>query len=366
MTPNLAGDRRLRPLERFTQSPICDALQVRTDGVTVFDWATERGQRPIEIMSATKSVTSMLIGRLLTQGLLDTIDRPAADFFPVWKGTEKQLITLRHLLEHTSGLACRRTTEEIYASGDFVRHALDAEVVAAAGTTFTYNNRAVNLLAEVVRQVSGIRMDEYARAALFGPLGIEQWHWALDQRGNPHCMAGLRLRAADLATLGQLMIEEGTWNGEQLLSRDWIRASATPSAANASHGLLWWLLGDQLVVLDDAIVETWRRADPPVCEEFISRLLPLRDRPLDRTEFLATVQGMVGEQQWAEQTWRRGLLDGRLIISRVRALYASGSGGQFLLVMPDEGIVAAHLWAMESPFEDINSLVSVLRELQTR
>lgn len=347
----------------LVSSPACDALHVRIHGVPVFEWATERGRLPIETMSATKSVTSMVVGRLVTQGLLDTVERPVCDFFPDWRGTEKSKITLRHLLEHTSGLACRRTTEEIYASSDFVKYALEAELVSEPGTTFVYNNRAVNLIAEVVRQVSGARMDNYAAAELFGPMGIEQWHWMLDESGNPHCMAGLRLSVADLATMGQLMAQNGTWNGQQLLSHDWVRASLTPSAANASHGLLWWLLGNNRVMLDDQVVDAWRVALPPVSDDFIAKLAPLRDKPLDRREFLAEVCELVGEEEWATHTWRRGLPDGRLVMLRLKGFYASGSGGQFLVVLPQEGIVASRMWAMESPFEDVHRLVDLLGEL---
>jgi CubicO group peptidase (beta-lactamase class C family) len=359
---HLSGS-RLDALIHLSESPACDALQVRINGESVFTWTTERGRRPIDLMSATKSVTSLIVGRLVTQGLLNTIDRPASDYLPSWRDTQKEQITIRHLLEHTSGLACRRTTEEIYASSDFVRYALDAEVVSEPGVTFTYNNRAVNLLAEVVRQASGSRIDDYAAAELFGPLGIEEWQWTVDGSGNPHCMAGLRLSAEDFATIGQLMAQNGVWNGEQLLSPEWVRASVTPSVVNASYGLLWWLIGHYLVVLDDKVINLWRAAEPPVPETFIAQLAPLRDRPLERDEFLAEMRELVGDQEWDKRTWRSGLPDGRRIMTHVNGFYASGSGGQFLVVLPDEGTVASRLWAMESPFEDVHRLVELLRGL---
>lgn len=350
-------------LVRLAESPACDALHVLVEGVPVFEWATPRGHQPIETMSVTKSVVSMVVGRLVGDGLLDTIERPVSCFFPQWKGTRKARITIRHLLEHTSGLACRRTTEDIYAASDFVQHALDAELVAEPGTTFTYNNRAVNLLSEVVRQASGLRMDEYAAAALLEPLDIDEWRWAVDASRNPHCMAGLRVSPGDLAALGQLMAQDGAWNGKQLVPAGWIRASVTPSAANAAHGLLWWLIGDYTVIVDDEVIHAWRTASPPVPESFIARLEALRDVPMERAPFRQRVRDLVAWDEWQAHTVARGLPDGRGVMSHVAAYYASGSGGQFLVVLPEDKIVAARMWAMESPHEDVRPLVEVIKQL---
>lgn len=359
---------RVAGLADAVRRPWCDAFQVRHQGEVLIDVATERGQDTIETMSVTKAVVGMVVGRLITQGLLDTIDQSLADFIPEWHGTAKDQITLRHVMEHTSGLASRRTTEEIYASDDFVRLAIEAELATPPGTQFFYNNKAVNLLAAVVLQVSGRRMDHYAAAELFEPLGIDQWGWTLDRAGNPHCMAGLQLRACDLASLGQLMLQGGSWEGTEVLAREWVEASTSPSAVAGTRGLMWSLAGDERAVVTDAVVDAWRRAVPPVDEAFIARVLPLKDRPMTRPEFFAALRSAFASGddepvEWHRNTWQRGLPDGTILLDRVTAFYADGYRGQFLIVIPEQGIVAAHLREAVDPIEGAQGLISLLREL---
>lgn len=358
---------RLAALVDVVQRPWCDAFHVRQHDHVLIDVATERGQAPLETMSVTKAVVSMVVGRLVTQGLLDTVDRPLANFFPEWRATPKEAITVRHVLEHTSGLAAQRTTEEIYASSDLVRLALDAELATVPGTRFFYNNKAVNLLGAVVLEVSGRRLDHYAAEELFEPLGIDDWGWTLDHAGNPHCMAGLQLQARDLATLGQLMLQEGSWEDVQLLTLEWVAASTSPSAVMGSRGFLWSLAGDQHVVIDDGVIEVWRQADPPVEEAFIAKVLPLKDRPMPRPDFFACLRAAFGSgshepAEWHINTWQRGLPDGKLIVNPVTAFH-DGYRGQYLIVIPDEGIVAAHLRVRDAPFQGAQGLISILKDL---
>jgi CubicO group peptidase (beta-lactamase class C family) len=98
------------------------------------------------------------------------------------------------LLNQTSGLQnLRTTTPEIYPSPDFVQLALAAELSSDPGSKFSYNNKAVNLLVGVVKQASGMRMDQYVATEVFEPLVIKDFTWTLDRAGNPHGMAGLQI-----------------------------------------------------------------------------------------------------------------------------------------------------------------------------
>ena len=84
-------------------------------------------------MSATKSIVSLAIGRLIDSGKITSLDQPVSDFYPEWKQGRKKLITVRHLLNHTSGIQNPPITTEIYASPDFVQLALAAELCRRAG-----------------------------------------------------------------------------------------------------------------------------------------------------------------------------------------------------------------------------------------
>jgi CubicO group peptidase (beta-lactamase class C family) len=227
------------------QASNSDAIVILHDGELVGAWYAGGTPQRIEAMSATKSIVSLAVGRLLTTGAIASLDVPVHHFYQAWNEGRKAHVTLRHLLNHTSGLHADRSTEAIYASDDFVRHALDSEITSAPGTEAFYNNSATNLVAGIVGRAAGQPMDEFLRRDLFARLGITDFSWTRDRAGNPHGMAGLQILPEDLARLGQLVLDRGVYDGERLIDVHFIDeslAQASPHSANI--GLLWWLIRD--------------------------------------------------------------------------------------------------------------------------
>ncbi|HSH46389.1 MAG TPA: serine hydrolase [Longimicrobiales bacterium] len=221
------------------------ALVVIRGDSLVGTWYAGGERRMVETMSVTKSVLNLALGRLVTLGALPSIDVPVADYFPEWRETEREAITVRHLLNHTSGLA-DPGTGAIYASGDFVRLALESDLATTPGTAVAYNNNAVNLLAGLMCRAAGDRLDHFLAEDLFTRLGINQFRWSLDEAGNPHGMAGLQMYAEDLARLGQLVLRRGEWNGRQLIQSSWFDESLRPGSHLSDElGLLWWIIRDE-------------------------------------------------------------------------------------------------------------------------
>jgi CubicO group peptidase (beta-lactamase class C family) len=322
------------------------ALVVMKDGKVIADWRPPgEAAHAIETMSATKSIVNLAIGRLIDDGKIKSLDEPVWRFFPEWKQGRKKAITVRHLLNHTSGLQAQPTTgEEIYPSPDFVKLALAAELSDDPGTRFSYNNKAVNLLAGVVKAASGQPLDEYLRDVLFTPLGISDWKWTHDKAGNPHAMAGLRLRAIDLARIGQLLLDGGVWQGKRVISQKWIEQSTVPGQKLTPRcGLLWWLVLDGVkVTIDEPTIAAWRAAK--LDEEFIAKVLPMKGKIYERKEFFAALgkifEGSGGLETWYAHTWKRGLPDGALIPGPTVGYYADGYLGQYLVVLPKQRLVA--------------------------
>jgi CubicO group peptidase (beta-lactamase class C family) len=151
---------------------------------TYFD--TVKASTRIETMSCTKSIVALAVACLQADGLIDSLNVPVYKFYPEWKQGQKQLITLNHLLTMTSGIQNNpNATVEIYPSPDFVQLALAAELSSKPGEKWEYNNKALNLLAGIVKKVSGKRMDVYINNRLFKPLGIKNYGWTLDNAGVP-------------------------------------------------------------------------------------------------------------------------------------------------------------------------------------
>lgn len=216
-----------------------DGLVVIVDGTTLISWPPD--QRPIETMSATKSILNLVVGKLVDEGRIPSVDAPVSTWFPAWAEGEKAEVTVRHLLEHSSGLAAP-PSGDIYASGDLLGFALGSNIVTEPGTAFQYNNNAANLLAGIASAAAGEPLDSYARRHFMEPMGITEWHWAHDPKDNVQGGAGLALKADDLARFGTLMLQGGLWEGERLISEQWVHDSTQPGPLLPGCGRLWWML----------------------------------------------------------------------------------------------------------------------------
>jgi len=206
------------------------------------------------IQSCTKSVASLLVGIAIDRGEVAGLDAPVFEYFPEhadlrtpeWDG-----VTLWHLLTMSAGLDWSpREVFTVRGTGpELFRRVLSRRVVEKPGTRFLYVGANVNLLAGVVHHATGRHADEFAGRYLFGPLGIREWDWdEAKVEGYPSMAGTLRLRPLDMAKLGQLVLDEGRWKGEQVISSAWIRDSTAramdtgPGPDRDEFGYLWWLL----------------------------------------------------------------------------------------------------------------------------
>lgn len=357
----------LAALVRAAEASHSDALVVLQNGKTVGEWYFGKPVGPIEAMSVTKSVVGMAVGALVTEGKIKSIDEPVHTFYPEWKQGRKQLITVRHLLTHTSGLQnYPRTDVEIYPSSDFVQLALAAELSDEPGQKFSYNNKALNLLAGVVQKASGKRLDVYLREGLFQQLGILDFTWTLDQAGNPHGMSGLQIRPTDLAKLGQLMLQQGRWNGQQLLSADWVTASGQASQKlYPTYGLLWWLApASTTFVIDQEQISKLETAG--ISPNFVSKVRTLQGNYANQAAYYAALERTFGKEH------RRVLMEtmGKLDFSLSKKTYGpiigySGRGflGQYLMVYPQQGLVVVRMVRASKDYQEANDELENIDQL---
>lgn len=199
-------------------------------------------EKPINSQSITKSITSLGIGILIDQGKIASVDQLLSEWYPEWADDPRGKITIRHLLTHTSGLEPEASAEEIDRADDCIEFALSANLLNPPGTTFAYNNKAVNLLSGIIERTTGKKVDIWMQENLFGPLQISNASYDLDRNGHVYSNAGLKIQATDLAKLGQLLLNEGNYNGVQLISREWLKESMHPQNPEISScGFLWWI-----------------------------------------------------------------------------------------------------------------------------
>jgi Beta-lactamase class C and other penicillin binding proteins len=345
-----AADSALQQLLERGKQTHSSAVLVLQDGREIGHYyPNDKAPGPIELMSVTKSVVALGIGQLLDQGKIKSLDQPVADFYPEWRQGRKKDITLRMLLNHTSGLQnFRRTDVEVYPAPDAIQLALTAELSSKPGTDASYNNKAVNLLAGIIEKASGQPMDVFFRDGLFKAIGIQPGPWARDPAGHPYAMAGLSLTAIDLARLGELVGNHGRWNGRQLLSADYIDAMlAAGQLEDGRCGLLWWRESQWMHFdTDPASFDMLRKRGVP--EDTVAKLQHgLQGAHFDSVAAMyAGLREALGPQEPAilqDQLIIRGIGPYRLFKLSEGPMVAyegNGDGGQFVVIVPKAGLVA--------------------------
>jgi CubicO group peptidase (beta-lactamase class C family) len=188
-----------------------------------------------QVNSVTKAVTSTLTAIAAKDGLLDSTSHRVIDFFdPASKDNvdpRKDAITVQNLLDMTSGIAWMElgvlgtpssSLTEMARSPDWVQYILDRPMQSAPGDEFNYNSGNQHLLSAILAKLTGMSTLKYAKAKLFGPLGINDLYWWDDPQGITIGGYGLFLQPRDMAKIGYLYLRNGMWEGKQLLPPAWI------------------------------------------------------------------------------------------------------------------------------------------------
>lgn len=176
--------------------------------------------------SMCKSITGMAIGMLIEEGKLK-LDENIYDIFSdqinALSKIFRPVITVENLLTMTSGVTFNESG--IVSGNDWLGSFLNASVNGKPGTEFQYNSLNTYVLSAIVTKRTGETLTEYLTPRLFGPLGITKYYWETCPKGITKGGWGLFLCAEDMAKLGQLYLQKGKWNGQQLVSEYWIEIS---------------------------------------------------------------------------------------------------------------------------------------------
>lgn len=241
-----------------------------------------------EIRSATKSIGSILVGMAIDKGYLRSENDLVYDYFkddyePAygWSPRARQ-VEIRHLLSMMSGYDCADLVsnfaceDAMYETGDWVQYSLDLPFSHDPGRHWAYNSSSLILVGEALARGSGMTVEEFAEHYLFGPLGIERFLWHRSPKKRAWIGGGARMIPREMAKIGLLMLERGLWKGKRLLSEKWIDKSTTKQ-------------GEALTGVDYGYL--WQSGEAYVGSE------------------------------------------------KIRGFWASGNGGQYIIVLPDHDMV---------------------------
>jgi CubicO group peptidase (beta-lactamase class C family) len=235
-----------------------DGLMLIRDGKVMLDatFYPYDGTFPHDVASVTKSITTTLIGIAEAQGKLD-LDDKLVSFFPdrtiANLDEHKEQITIRDMVGMRNGFKSKciqgdqANIAEMTAAPDWVQFALDRKVTQKPGGSFCYDSPGMHLLSAVLQQATGMTELEFARKYLFEPLGIQEIAWKTDPQGYTFGPGDLHLKPADAAKIGFLYLNNGIWEGKQIVPAEWVEEAVKPQVqanADESYGYGWWFEDD--------------------------------------------------------------------------------------------------------------------------
>jgi CubicO group peptidase (beta-lactamase class C family) len=253
------------------------SVLIARDGTLAFEryFRGYNRERLHPLYSVTKSVMSALIGIGVDRQEIGGVDTNMLDFFQSYIGqianldSLKETVTLEHLLTMTAGFAWdewtypyddpRNDISKMYVSGDWVKYVLDLPMSDVPGTNVVYNSGVSMLLSALLTNVTGQSAKEYASRNLFGRLDVTNWMWESPPYSTSTSIGGwgLHMRPVDMIAFGQLYLQLGRWNGEQIVSEDWVRKSTAPYGNLGEwydYGYQWWRYSDR--VIHEGLLET--------------------------------------------------------------------------------------------------------------
>ena len=261
-----------------TQSNICQAVIVKEGRLIYADtWNGYSLNDTVHIASATKSVVALLVGIAIDKGYIDSLEQHILDFFPEYtlKRGEKTLpyVKLKHLLSMTVPYKFKlEPWTRICGSDDWAKTTLDL-TGGRSGITgeFHYSTLGIQVISEIIARTCRVSMLDFANKYLLSPLDIEKCEcyiadnrenhisfitsresqgrrWLCDAKENAAAGFGLCLSAMDMAKIGQLCVNNGKYNGKNIVSESWIiqmlmsHSSTEINSQKMKYGYLWWII----------------------------------------------------------------------------------------------------------------------------
>lgn len=267
--------------------------------------------------SAFKSIPSLLAGIALDKGHLKSLDTPLLDFFPEFtpKDIRKQQISLRHLLEMKGGLRAEEfygigpyLEDEMWDTDNWIKYSLEVPMKDEPGLNFSYNSCEPLLLGAALSHAVEETIMDFSKEYLFGPLGITDYRWTISPGGYGMTAGSFFMKPRDMLKLGELVLREGKWQGQTIISGPWIGTST--------------------------------RCSTPIDYSFV------RYSRIDNAKYQSARYGYY----WYKERLRYEDID-------TVVLFASGNGGQYIMILPDWDMVAVFTggnygnWRGKLPFE---------------
>ena len=238
------------------------AYVIIKDSTLLFEqyWEDYSPESHSNSFSMAKSIVSLAIGAAIDDGFIKDVDQPVSDFYPEFQGYNGKPLTLRHLLTMSAGVDFGEAysspfspTTKLYYGDDLQQIAFGMKEIEEPGVNFIYQSGVTQLLAFIVEKATGENISSYVSRKFWTPMNAEEDAlWSLDKKdGIEKAYCCFNSNARDFARFGQLILNEGDWNGRQLISSSYLKEATTPDTSllfkeynetNHCYGFQFWHL----------------------------------------------------------------------------------------------------------------------------
>ncbi len=231
---------------------------VSQDGKTVLEeyFNGQDGNALHTLQSQTKSIVALLFGIAVDRGYVKDESVRVSEFFPEWEAggdARKAALSVKDLLTMSAGMEWeemlaaddpKNDNMNMFRSARYLDYVLARPMAQPPFSEFKYNSGCPMIVAGIIQKAAKMSLDAFAETHLFRPLGIQDYLWLKDSTGFPHAGGGLSLRPADMLKIGELVLDDGQWDGKAVVSKGWIGKATRPyfqtTFENSGYGYFWW------------------------------------------------------------------------------------------------------------------------------
>lgn len=212
-----------------------------------------------DIRSAGKSITSLLLGVAIKDGLVQNLDQDVYSFFPEEKypsmHEDYKKIKIKHLLDMSSGLNADSDDSQTpgnaslwIGNDEWVNYILSVPMIEEPAKRWVYADINAALIGAIIEEKSGMSLRDFAKEKVFDPLGIKEFYWYTNAANQTVAAGTLYLSTLDFAKLGVLVSNNGKWGEEQIIQSDYVKRLLTHKVFDLtdywfltdSYGMLWY------------------------------------------------------------------------------------------------------------------------------
>lgn len=213
-------------------------------------WMNSNSESTTNSMSMAKTIIGILIGKAIAEGKIKSVKETAATYLPEWKNDDRSKITIEDLLLMQSGLENDDNMTnmfsdviEMYVGNDVEKTVLAIPSVTPPATEYIYNNANTQILSIILERVTEQSIETYASEKLWQPLGASDANWWLDrEEGMPKTFCCFFATAQDWLRLGQMILQKGDWNNQQVINVEWLEKMLIQSTIERDYGYHIWLM----------------------------------------------------------------------------------------------------------------------------